>query len=441
MTIEVTMPLMGEGVVEAKVVRWLKQEGDSVKQHDPLVELETDKVTTELEAEASGTLLNILVPEGEMIAAGSPLATIGSAEEAADNKQPEPLPVPVESQASSAKRVADVTSESSSSPQPHSQRRPKISPLVARMVKVHQLDVAQIAGTGRDGRVTKKDVQTYLDQMQSPCDGPKSASVQPPLDEPKSTMTTHTLPADKPKPISTPSLPVAATDMETVTPLSSMRRAIADHMVHSKKTSPHVTTVFEVDFSTVMAHRREYKTEFAQQGVKLTLTPYIVMATAQALRRHPQVNSRWSEAGIVLRQTINLGMAVAIPDGLIVPVIAQVEELSLLGLARRVNDLAERARNNRLQPHEVTGGTFTLTNHGVSGSLFATPIINQPQCGILGVGKIQKRVVVLSDKQGNDMMAIRPMAYLSFTFDHRILDGATADAFVSEVQQTLEGWR
>lgn len=428
MTIEVTMPLMGEGVVEAKVVRWLKQVGDAVNQHDPLVELETDKVTTELEAEASGTLLNILVPEGAMIAAGSPLATIGPADgvEVA-NTQAERPPAPVERCVIPAKGEAVATEEPSAPPEP--QRRPKISPLVARMAKVHHLDVAQIAGTGRNGRVTKNDVQAYLAQQQPARDEPKSISTPPPPSSPP------------PQPPPAPPVTTTATDMETVTPLSSMRRAIAEHMVHSKQTSPHVTTVFEVDFSTVMTHRRAHKTEFAQQGVKLTLTPYIVQATAQALRRHPQVNSRWSDAGIVLRQAINLGMAVAIPDGLIVPVIAQAEELSLLGLARRVNDLAERARSNRLQPHEVTGGTFTITNHGVSGSLFATPIINQPQCGILGIGKIQKRVIVVSDNQGNDMMAIRPMAYLSFTFDHRILDGATADGFVSEVQQTLEGWR
>lgn len=215
-----------------------------------------------------------------------------------------------------------------------------------------------------------------------------------------------------------------------------MRRAIAEHMVMSKHTSPHVTTVFEVDFSAVTAHRRAHKASFANDGANLTFTAYIVAALVQALKRHPRVNSTWRDDGLLLKREINIGMATAIETGLIVPVIKNADSLNLLGLARTINDLANRARQNQLRPDDVQGGTFTLTNHGTSGSLFATPIINQPQCGILGVGQIQKRVVVIED-----MIAIRPMSYVSFTFDHRILDGASADYFVASFKEVIERWQ
>jgi 2-oxoglutarate dehydrogenase E2 component (dihydrolipoamide succinyltransferase) len=218
--------------------------------------------------------------------------------------------------------------------------------------------------------------------------------------------------------------------------MTNIRRAIAEHMVRSKHTSPHVTTVFEVDFTAVAENRAANKQTFARDGAKLTFTPYIISAIVKALKAHPLVNSSWDEKGIMLHKAIHVGMAAAIEEGLIVPVIKHADSLSLLGLARTVNDLAERARNGRLTPDEVRGGTFTLTNHGTSGSLFATPIINQPQCGILGVGKIEKRVKVI-----NNAIAIRLLAYASLTFDHRILDGASADAFMTTFKQTLESWQ
>jgi 2-oxoglutarate dehydrogenase E2 component (dihydrolipoamide succinyltransferase) len=214
-----------------------------------------------------------------------------------------------------------------------------------------------------------------------------------------------------------------------------MRRGIADHMVRSKHTSPHVTTVFEFDFTAVAKHRAAHKDQFAQDGARLTFTAYIVAATVAALKKHPLVNSTWTEDGIRLLRDINLGMATALDEGLIVPVIKNADSLNLLGLARIINDLAQRARSKQLRPDEVQGGTFTLTNHGISGSLFANPIINQPQCGILGVGMIEKRVKVI-----NDAIAIRPMAYVGLTFDHRILDGATADYFVASIKETIENW-
>ncbi len=215
-----------------------------------------------------------------------------------------------------------------------------------------------------------------------------------------------------------------------------MRRSIAEHMVRSKHTSPHVTTVFEFDFTAVAKHRDAHKAQFAQDGANLTFTAYIVAATVQALKSNPMVNSTWSDDGIVLRREINIGMAAAIDEGLIVPVIKNADSLNLLGLARIINDLTQRARVGKLGPSDVQGGTFTITNHGTSGSLFATPIINQPQCGILGTGMIEKRVKVI-----NDAIAIRPMAYVGLTFDHRILDGATADKFVADLKNTIENWQ
>jgi 2-oxoglutarate dehydrogenase E2 component (dihydrolipoamide succinyltransferase) len=244
----------------------------------------------------------------------------------------------------------------------------------------------------------------------------------------------ETKPAQKPAEIS--SLPLEG----EIQPLSPVRRAIADHMVMSKRTSPHVTTVMEADLSKVAAHREANKANFAHDGVNLTYTAYLVAATVTALKAYPVVNSSWSDEGIILHRQINIGMATSMGEaGLIVPVIKDADQLSLLGLARIINDLSSRARARKLQPDEVKGGTFTITNHGVTGSLFATPIINQPQCGILGAGAIQKRVVAIS-QDGIDAIAIRPMVYLSLTFDHRILDGAVADYFLGKVVESLQHW-
>jgi 2-oxoglutarate dehydrogenase E2 component (dihydrolipoamide succinyltransferase) len=294
-----------------------------------------------------------------------------------------------------------------------------VSPVVKRIAAEHDVDLEKVEGTGRGGRTTKKDILAYLERREEEED--RGAVAEP---APVRGMEAKPPLAVQPEPVP-----------GEIVPLSNMRRRIAEHMVASKRTSPHVTTVFEVDFSAVVAHRKAHKQQFAQSGVKLTFTPYIVAATAQALRAHPMVNSSWTDEGVALKREINIGMATALDDGLIVPVIKNADHYNLLGLASKVNDLAERARNNRLQPAEVQGGTFSITNHGVSGSLFATPIINQPQCGILGIGKIEKRVKVI-----DDAIAIRPLAFVSFTFDHRILDGATADYFVATVKEIIEAW-
>jgi 2-oxoglutarate dehydrogenase E2 component (dihydrolipoamide succinyltransferase) len=316
-----------------------------------------------------------------------------------------------------------------------------ISPVVAKLADEHGVDLYQVAGTGLGGRITKKDVLGFLEArkggvMASAAEAPRLVPAVPPPPQAAGPLTPP------------PPAPGSQADGEAVIRVEGMRRLIAEHMVRSKHTAPHVTTVFEADLSRVLAHQAAHQAEFARDGVKLTLTAYFVSAIVAGLKAAPIVNSQWAEdtAGprILLKREINVGVAVALEaadygGGLIVPVLKRADEKSLLGLAREINDLARRARARALKPDEVQGGTFSLTNHGVSGSLFATPIINQPQTGILGVGAVQKRVMVVT-QAGQDSIAIRPMVYLTLTFDHRVLDGATGDRFMQAVKAALENW-
>ncbi|MGD8603766.1 MAG: dihydrolipoamide acetyltransferase family protein, partial [Anaerolineales bacterium] len=299
--------------------------------------------------------------------------------------------------------------------------------------------LSQVPGTGRNDRITKKDILAYIDSRKpsAPWEEPASGELFRPSEE-----VFGAKPAAKARPAA-PVIPSAKPG--TIVPLNSVRTAIAEHMVRSKRTSPHVTTVMEADMSQVVAHRQANKAAFARDGVKLTYSAYFALATVEALKAVPMANSSFSEDGIILHPSVNLGMAVSLGEqGLIVPVIKNAEQISLRGMAMAIDDLAARARARKLEPDEVAGGTFTITNHGVSGSLFATPIINQPQCGILGVGIMQKRVVVVETPAPSggvtDSIAIRPMVYLTLTFDHRILDGAVADAFLGTVVDKLENW-
>jgi 2-oxoglutarate dehydrogenase E2 component (dihydrolipoamide succinyltransferase) len=331
-----------------------------------------------------------------------------------------------------------------------------ISPVVARLAAEHSLDLSAIQGSGQGGRVTKQDVLKFVEARKAaPQAGAKAAGELAPAPgttttpEPAaprpgtpSEPTTH-VPliepagrASAPSAASTPSTLELPDDAEIV-PLTAMRRSIAEHMVRSRRVAPHVTTVFEVDVSRIMAHRERRKAEFERQGVKLTYTPYFVQAAVAALQAVPAVNASYGDDGIVMHGRIHVGVAVALEEGLIVPVVRDADEKNLLGLARAVNDLSGRGRARRLKPDETQGGTFTITNHGVSGSLFAMPIINQPQAAIMGVGAIQKRPVVIT-RDGVDAIAIRPLCYLSLTIDHRLLDGAVADRFLSVVKQFLE---
>jgi 2-oxoglutarate dehydrogenase E2 component (dihydrolipoamide succinyltransferase) len=421
------MPQLGESVVEGKVSRWLKKVGEPVKLYEPILEVETDKVTTEVTAAGEGVVLKLYFNEGDVVKAGTVIAFIGVVGEAPPVGGAAGGPVAEAVLATTAKHGNGAGA--------------RISPVVARIAAEHKVDVSSIAGTGEGGRVTKKDILAYLEHQKQaapvveaklePWEQPGLGELFRPSEEVFGQ-------AAVPVPIVS-SPPTVSAAGESV-PLTSVRKAIADHMVLSKRTSPHVTTVFEVDMSRVVAHRTASKAAFERDGVNLTFTPYFAAATIAALKQHPLVNSSWSDSGIVLHRSINLGMAVSLgADGLIVPVIKNAETLNLLGLARAVNDLADRARRKQLKPDDVQGGTFTITNHGTSGSLFATPIINQPQCGILGVGLIQKRVVVVTSG-GVDSIAIKPMCYVGLTFDHRILDGNSADNFVASLRQGLENW-
>lgn len=414
MATKVLVPLLGEGVEEVTVTKWLKKEGDSVNELEPLLEVNTDKVDTEIPAPASGTVLKILAEEGVPAKVGAVLAFIGKPGESVDV---------------AGGQVSDVRSQTVEKPPaarenltpdtPHMTHLSNkdigfISPVVAKIAAEHGVNLQQVQGTGMNGRITKNDVLNFV-EGQKP-------GIQASAPQPVARAVQHLAPETG--------------THDTLIKHTVIRKQIAEHMVMSKHTSPHVLTVMEADMSRVARHRSANKESFARDGVNLTFTAYFMTAIVAGLKAYPNVNSSWTDEGVLVHKAINIGMATSLgEEGLIVPVIKGADNLSLLAMARAVNDLAKRARSKKLQTDEVKGGTFTLTNHGTSGSLFAFPVINQPQCGILGVGAMQKRVVVI-----DDAIAIRPMVYLSFVFDHRILDGASADWFLMKVKETLENW-
>jgi 2-oxoglutarate dehydrogenase E2 component (dihydrolipoamide succinyltransferase) len=412
MATKVLVPLLGEGVEEVTVIKWLKKEGESVNELEPLLEVNTDKVDTEIPAPTSGTVLKILAEEGVPAKVGATLAFIGTPGESVEFSSGQ-VPTAKSSVEEKPQVKEDVTSTTSDGTRDIG----FISPVVAKIAAEHGVNLQQIQGTGLNGRITKNDVLNFVETA-------KSA-----------------------KPVTQTPTPIAPAVTPTVRDQlikhTVIRKQIAEHMVMSKHTSPHVLTVMEADMSRVAKHLSANKEIFARDGINLTYTAYFMMAIVAGLKNYPIVNSSWTDEGVLLHKAVNLGMATSLgEEGLIVPVIKDADNLSLLAMARAVNDLAHRARSKKLQPDEVKSGTFTLTNHGISGSLFAYPVINQPQCGILGVGAMQKRVVVIPADSGtrDDAIAIRPMVYLSFVFDHRILDGARADAFLMKVKETLEGW-
>jgi 2-oxoglutarate dehydrogenase E2 component (dihydrolipoamide succinyltransferase) len=435
---KVIMPQLGESVVEGTLVKWLVNVGDKIEEFDSIIEVESAKVNTEIPSPATGTLLKILVEEGTTVNAGTILAWIG--------EPGEKLP---DDTGDIAIEETQPVSQSESSTQPiktepvtgRDRDLGFISPVVAKLAHEHQIDLHQIKGTGNSGRITKKDVLDFIkskptEEIEAPAwETPGEGDLFRPteLQFPDRVKTTKT---EGKKETSVPSKVEEAASGDRILPLSSMRKSIAAHMVMSKQTSPHVTTVMEVDMQNVSKHREQNKASFSKQGVRLTYTAYFISAVSAALRAYPVVNSSWTEKGLLIKNSINIGMATSLDEeGLIVPVIKNADQYSLSGLAKVIADLANRARNHQLKPDEVQGGTFSITNHGTAGSLFATPVINQPQAGILGVGAIKKRVVVL-----DDAIAIRPMVFLSFAFDHRILDGSTADNFLAKIVSTLENW-
>jgi 2-oxoglutarate dehydrogenase E2 component (dihydrolipoamide succinyltransferase) len=432
---------MGESIAEGTIVRWIKKVGDQVDRDEPLFEITTDKVDAEVPSPAAGILTEITAKEGDTVSVNSVVGSIQVAgEEAASPAAPaaasqaprtgvakaaastqsqgdgQPAPaVPASARPAAAGESFDTARQADEDQRPH-----KSSPLVRRIARENHVDVAQVAGTGLGGRVTKQDILEYLGRGQGA--GGKGAGGRGHGPSQAASSSAQA--------IARPRGPDARTEIQ---PLSVMRKKIAEHMVLSKRTSAHVHTVFHVDFSDVERLREQKKEEYAGRGAKLTYMAFIAKAVIDALRRHPILNASLDGDNVVYKKDVNLGIAVALDSGLIVPVIKNADEKNLLGLSRAIADVAERARAKQLKPEEVHDGTFTITNPGQSGAQFGMPIINQPQVAILGVGTIEKRPVVVDDG-----IAIRTMAYLTLGFDHRLIDGAVADQFMAGIKQHLE---
>ena len=406
---EVLMPQMGESITEGTITKWLKKVGDTVQRDEPIFEISTDKVDAEIPSPVAGTLTEIKVAEGATVTINTVVAVIGGgAGKAAAATAAAPAVAAKAAPVTAAAPVSAAVSD-----------HPRSSPLVRKIAKDNNVDLKQVPGSGSAGRITKGDIVTHLEQ------GPKPAAAAPAASA-----------------ASTPAKPVAAQPMPgELVPMTKMRSIIAQRMVESKRTSPHVHTVFKVDMTRIVKLREKEKNKYEQRnGVKLTYMPFITRAAIVALRKHPIVNAAIQGDAIQYNKNINIGVAVALDWGLIVPVIKQTEERNFLGIARAIVDVAERARNKKLGADEISGGTFTLTNSGIFGEQFGTPIINQPQAAILGIGGLNKEAEVLTDKDGNDSIAIRNIQRFTLGFDHRIVDGADAGKFMSDFKAYLENW-
>ena len=432
-------------MTEGKITKWLKKVGDKVERDEMIFEISTDKVDAEIPSPAAGVLLEIKHNEGDTVEVGNVVALVGSANgasSASDGKTSMPAPV-VETKIETPTTTVPVASTPAApvfvspaiSNKPINEmsveelRKVRSSPLVRNIAKEHGIDLSRLSGTGASGRVTKNDIMRFIE----------SGAALTPQQAMVTAKTSTQLP--------TPTVTAPAVAVPVITPavgdrieqMSVMRKKIAEHMTFSKRTSAHVTTVYEIDMTNVVKLREKNKKSFAERyGTKLSFMPFIFQAVCQAIRKFPVVNSQLSGDQIIYKGDINLGMAVALDWGLIVPVIKRADQLSISGLALAANDLADRARAKQLKPDEVTGGTFTITNPGVFGGLFGTPIINQPQVAILGVGTIEKRPKVITTAEGDDVIAIRSMAYFALTFDHRIIDGADAERYLSYLKEVLE---
>ncbi len=467
--IDVIMPQMGESIAEGTLSRWMKKVGEAVKRDEPIFEISTDKVDAEIPAPVAGVLAEILVTEGQTVAVQTVVAKIETeagavvAPAAAAPAPPAaaaPPPAPAPERAAPARpspapasaptaSAATAAAESRPTPPPAPSRSPdaggnggsetaeerlrrRSTPLVRKMAAEHNLDLSAIPGSGLAGRVTKNDILSYLEAGPAPeaAEAPRAPAAAP---------AAAAAPSGSPRPTAAPGYAPAVEPWpgDRVEPWSRIRKLTAEHMVMSRRVSPHVNTIFEIDYTRIAQLRAKRKKEYADRGVNLTYLAFIAKAVADGLRKHPSVNSAVSGESTVFRRDINLGIAVALDWGLIVPVIKHADELSLLGVARAINDLGERARTKKLSPDDVQRGTFTITNPGVFGSVIGTPIINQPQAAILCVGTIEKQPAVIT-VDGTDSLAIRTRGMLSLAFDHRIVDGADADRFMADVKQMLQ---
>lgn len=411
---EVLMPQMGESITEGTITKWLKKVGDTVQRDEPIFEISTDKVDAEIPSPVAGTLSEIKVGEGKTVTINTVVAIIGGVGGAA-GKSAAAAPAAAAPAPAAAAPAAPAAASASVSTE-----GVRSSPLVRKIAKDNNVDLGQVSGTGASGRITKTDILGHLEG------GPKPAAATPAASAPA---------ASKPAPA------VAQPQPGELVPMSKMRSIIAQRMVDSKRTSPHVHTVFKVDMTRIVKLREKEKSKYEQRnGVKLTYMPFITRAAIVALRKHPIVNGAIEGDAIRYNKNINIGIAVALDWGLIVPVLKQTEEKNFLGIARGIVDVAERARGKKLAPDEISGGTFTLTNSGIFGEQFGTPIINQPQSAILGIGGLNKEAEVLTDKDGNDVIAIRSIQRFTLGFDHRIVDGADAGKFMSDFKAYLENW-
>ncbi len=413
---DVLMPQMGESITEGTITKWLKKVGDTVQRDEPIFEISTDKVDAEIPSPVAGVLSEIKFPEGSTVSINTVVAVIGGAPgkpagpAAAAPKAPAVAPTPA---APAAAAPAAAASEG---------ERVRSSPLVRKIAKDNNVDLAQVPGTGASGRITKSDIVSHLEGGAKPAAPAQAPATPVPAAKPAASVQAQPLPGE-------------------LVPMSKMRSIIAQRMVESKRTSPHVHTVFKVDMTRIVRLREKEKSKYEQRNsVKLTYMPFITRAAIVALRKHPIVNGTVEGDAIRYNKNINIGIAVALDWGLIVPVIKQAEEKNFLGIARAIVDIADRARNKKLAPDEISGGTFTLTNSGIFGEQFGTPIINQPQSAILGIGGLNKEPEVLTDKDGNDSIAIRSIQRFTLGFDHRIVDGADAGKFMSDFKAYLENW-
>src|SRR3954454_21722858 len=466
--VDVVMPQMGVSVSEGTITRWLKQEGEQIEADEPLLEISTDKVDTEVPSPASGTLTQILVQEGETVDVGTKLGQIGgsaateSAPAPESAPEPEAAPEPATAEAaaegeaaSPAESPAPTAPEPSAAPPaapaPSGNGKAFVSPVVARIASEHGLDPSQVPGTGSGGRVTKKDILASVESggaQQQPQQQEAPVAPEPEPAQTEAPAPSAPAPAKEPAPPPKPPAPapVAAGETlpgETVEPITAMRRGIAEHMRRSLDTAAHVTSAVEIDFSRIVAVRDRLKKEYqAAYGVNPTYLAFVAKASVETLRDYPYVNAEMRGDSIVTRSFVNLGIAVELAEGkgLIVPVIRNAEGLNLLGLARGIAEIANKARNKQLVPDDVQGGTFTITNPGGYGTFHGTPVISQPQSAILGTYALVKRPWVVEDELGKDVIAIRPLMNITLTYDHRLVDGALAGRFLRDLRERLESW-
>ncbi len=445
--LDVVMPQMGVSVTEGTVTRWFKQVGEFVAADEALLEISTDKVDTEVPSPGAGVVTQILVQEGETVEVGTLLAVIGGegAGAAPAPAAPEaPAAAPVAAAAAAAAAADDDDTDADADADDSG--RTFVSPVVARIAAEHRIDVSNIPGTGRGGRVTKKDILGYVEALIATAGSRSAMAAAPATPAAPAPAAPAATPAAAPVAARAPAAPVAAGEPgpgETFEPMTAMRRLVSEHMRRSVDTSAHVTAGFEIDMSRVVAIRAKLKKEYeTQHGVNLTYLAFVARATCEALKDWPWMNGELRGDKIVSRSYVNLGIAVALDGGkgLIVPNIKHAEEKNLLGIARGIKDLADRARTKKLLPDDVSGGTFTITNPGGWGAFVGTPIINQPQLGILDMEAMVKRPWVVQDEHGNDVVGIRPIMNLCISFDHRVIDGAYAHQFVKQIKDSLLSW-